>query len=170
MKSKNHICPGDASIYACFRELSKIKPDSSDSVSGMSYLHPHLRAACRLYSIQEVSFSILNGQEPVFTFTANRPLLLAIQSLKDWFFELLRVEKMDSSEIEDAVLMFYFPEGIPDSDFCAHCRVTISTKQKVMVVREVDYLGNRVVLNKRIENHPLRDFINSLFPRNPEKK
>jgi len=111
------------------------------AASGLSFVHPHLRRACRAIGVACAVIN-LKAKEPcpeVFEYI--EPLRLSLSSLRERFESILAAEGFTPADIESADLMFYFTAESP-GDYCSICDAVIVSVAGKKYRYVVDYLGN----------------------------
>lgn len=114
-----------------------VQSTAHHAVSGLCEVHPHLAEACEDAGLQSIAINFLQpGFEPRLT-TISNELKLSTGALREKFAELLDVENIEASGIQDAFAIFRFARGRwPSSCYIA---VTINDGKKVDVA--VDSIG-----------------------------
>ena len=75
-------------------------------MSGLSYVHPHLKKAAKAHAEETVFINLLADEPCPQRFSEIAPLKAALNSLKLHFIEILKSEGFSNSELKAAVLMF----------------------------------------------------------------
>jgi hypothetical protein len=90
------------------------------AVSGLSYVHPHLKLAAKSLADTTALIDLLADDACPQRFSEIAPVNASLNSLKKRFLEILSSESFSISELKTAVLMFEFPNQYPD-DYCSNC-------------------------------------------------
>ncbi len=122
------------------------------TVSGLSWLHPHLAQACRA-GHQPVAHIDLLAASPYPTGASEmQPLRLALGALRDRFKQMLISEGMT---IEDLTTASLAVEVTSDrDDYSTTCHAFLATPTGPLVSYAVDVRGDRVQPN--VAWHPAR--------------
>ncbi len=126
---------------SCKRMNSVCHSIAHHATSGCSFVHPHLRRACKAIGVACVMVD-LKAKEPCpEVFRHIKPLRLSLLSLRERFESILAAEGFTPADVRSADLMFYFTAESP-GDYCSICDAEIvsAAGQKYRYV--VDYLGN----------------------------
>ena len=111
------------------------------SVSGLSYIHPHLGERCGALSLSEASVNLLDGTvslpEPLPKFD---PLALASRALHKRFIRLLESENVEAATLREASIMFQF---IQSKSWPDGCYVRMTTHEGVVLEEAVASDGTR---------------------------
>lgn len=123
------------------------------AVSGLSYVHPHLRQASR--SLAETTIFIdLLAQEPCpERYLQITPLRLSLNSLKKRFVEILVSEGLSVSELSTAVLLFEFTSDTLD-DYCSNCHSLLVSTAGKEYIHAVNHIGVSISPNKAYMDSP----------------
>jgi hypothetical protein len=114
------------------------------AVSSVSFIHPHLRKACKAIGIESVSIYLLEEQPCPERFLNIEPLRLALLSLRDRFQEILVSGGFAILDIEAIDLKFEFPKEYPD-DYCSNCNARLASKKSGQVFEyAVNYMGQAI--------------------------
>ena len=113
------------------------------AVSGLSYLHPHLRQACRLANLSNVTVELLAENPYPHNLVHLQPLFLALAALKVKFTEILNSEGFAVEDLQSATLRFEFEPKFTD-DFSSNCFAQLVSMNGKAYEHFVDYLGNSI--------------------------
>ena len=115
------------------------------TVSGLSWLHPHLAQACR-GGHQPVAHIDLLSASPYPTGASElQPLRLALRALRDRLEQLLISEGMTLKDLTTASLAVEFYSD--RDDYSSTCHAFLATPTGPLVSYAVDVRGNRVPPN-----------------------
>jgi hypothetical protein len=112
------------------------------AVSGLSYLHPHLKRACRANGLSEVSLDLISDLPLPASLVASEELHLAVASLRARFAQILESEGFALTDLRTAWLLFKFP-GYRD-DYCSGCHARLVSQNGREFMSAVNYLGNSI--------------------------
>jgi hypothetical protein len=124
------------------------------AVSGLSYIHPHLRQACRAVGESSVVIDLCNTNpcpEPLFT---NQRLQNALLSVQTRFLQILQSEGFSASDIQEASLFFEFTPEFPD-DYCSNCHASLVSATGKQFAHAVNYLGASITPNTSFKRDAL---------------
>jgi len=113
------------------------------AVSSLSYLHPHIRQACRLSNLNVVTVHLLAENPYPHNLQHLQPLSMALASLKVKFNEILSSEGFSMTELDSATLRFEFEPKFTD-DFSSNCFAQIVSKSGKTYEHFVDCLGHSI--------------------------
>jgi hypothetical protein len=120
------------------------------AVSGLSYVHPHLRQAAKARAEETVFINLLADEPCPQRFSQIMPLKTALNSLKLRFLEILKSEGFSSMELNAAVLMFEFPENYA-ADYCSNCHSLLTHKTGKNYLHAVNYMGESISPNNALK-------------------
>ena len=90
------------------RLRSVIQSTAHHAVSGLCYIHPHLGEECKKEGLKKITLNLLKPEfTPKLTSVTNE-LELSTNALREKFRELLLVENIQVSDIENAIIVFDF--------------------------------------------------------------
>jgi hypothetical protein len=89
------------------------------AVSGLSYVHPHLRRACRNVGLSSIIIDLGQNDPCPEQFKTIEPLRLSLHTLKEKFQEILFAEGFKLDDVKRIVLLFDFTDEFPD-DYCSN--------------------------------------------------
>ena len=120
------------------RLRSVIQSTAHHAVSGLCYIHPHLGEECKKEGLKKITLNLLKPEfTPKLTSVTNE-LELSTNVLREKFRELLLVENIQVSDIENAIIVFDFRRGKwPTSSYIE--AVTVEGKKAEVAV---DSSGN----------------------------
>src|SRR5258708_2576597 len=98
------------------------------SVSGLSYIHPHLSAACREAHINRVQLDVSLDDPLPDDLPRSQPLTLSTRNLHVTFIDLLEKYGFSIADIKSAILDFSFSPSRKD-DYTCSCKSTITTNK-----------------------------------------
>ena len=84
------------------------------AVSGLSYVHPHLRRACRAIGVLCVRVNLKSEDPCPEVFLQDGPLHFSLLALRQKFQNILVAEGFTPDDIGSVDLTFYFPPEFPD--------------------------------------------------------
>ena len=125
------------------------------AVSGLSYVHPHLRQACRMADENSVLIDLCNSNPYPENLRTNQPLEQALLSLQSRFFEILKAEGFTPNDIQAAKLFFEFNPEFP-ADYCCNCHATLISATGKQFAHAVNYNGASNLLNPSIKRDALK--------------
>jgi len=102
------------------RLRSVVQSLAHHSISGLSYIHPHIG---RENDNRNISLYLLSGETNPRIETPSKELVLSSQALKEKFIEILNAEKMDVSIVIETELQFEFDS----SSYPKSCYARIKT-------------------------------------------
>ena len=110
------------------------------AVSGLSFVHPHVLAACRGAGLDEMSVDLLDMDPCPERFRGIKPLRLSLQALRSKLEGILVAEGFSLADLSCARLTFS-PASKDSDDYCSVCRSTLTTTTGRTYEHIVDYLG-----------------------------
>jgi hypothetical protein len=113
------------------------------AVSSLSYVHPHLRQACKAIGIDTITIDLMQDQPCPDRFLNIEPLRLSLKALQGKFKEILTSEGFTTNEIMTIELRFEFTEEFPD-DYCSNCYARLISKNGRVFERAVNYMGQTI--------------------------
>lgn len=116
------------------------------AVSGLSYVHPHLRRACKTAGLESIVIDLGPGNPCPTQFQSIEPLRLSLQSLRNTFIEILNSEGFSVESVAEVKLLFEFTQQFPD-DYCSNCHAYIVLQSGKVFRDAVNYMGNRITPN-----------------------
>jgi len=114
------------------------------AVSNLSYLHPHLRQACREISLSSINLDLISDEPYPPKLQCSEELKLATNALRRKFEKILKSEGFDLSCINAAQLHFEFTDEFLD-DYCSICHAHLVAKSGREFLHAVNYLGSSIV-------------------------
>ena len=120
------------------------------AVSGLSYVHPHLRQAANARAEETVFINLLADEPCPQRFSELAPLKTALNPLKLRFIEILKSKGISKPELKAAVLMFEFPESYAD-DYCSNCYSLLVHTAGKKYVHAVNYMGESISPNNALK-------------------
>lgn len=106
---------------ASSKHLNAVAHDiAHHAVSGLSYIHPHLGAACRSANIDEITLDLSLADPFPIGFAANEPLKAATRALRKKFEDIIQMKGFSASEVRIATLRFIFSPSRSD-DYSSVC-------------------------------------------------
>jgi hypothetical protein len=119
------------------------------AVSALSFIHPHLRQACRSNREKVAVIDLLADEPCPLAFLEIAPLRLALNTLKHRFVDILITEGFGLVDIKSAWAIFEFKDDYPD-DFCSNCHAFLKSAEGKEFKHAVNYLGNSIVPNESL--------------------
>ncbi len=119
------------------------------ATSGLSYVHPYLRRACRDAGLDSLLVSLVSDDPCPEQFRHIEPLRLSLRALRTKFVEILEAEGFTIADIKAIDLDFQFRQSFPD-DYCSLCHARLVHRTGKVFSCAVDYLGQTAE-----PNHPL---------------
>lgn len=119
------------------RLRSVIQSTAHHAVSGLCYVHPHLGEACKELGIKDMTLNLLKPEITPRIQNITKEIELSTEALRQKFKELLEVEHISTSDIENAFTIFNFNQGRWPSS----CYIEVTTKEAKKVVVAVDSSG-----------------------------
>ncbi|MFZ1612600.1 MAG: hypothetical protein WAT51_00405 [Holophaga sp.] len=116
------------------------------AVSGLSYLHPHLKLTLVKANLTSIAVDLLNPELDQPNLKPSKPLTDAIGALKSKFAEILVAEGLSLADVRSAVLVFDFPAYYTDN-FCSDCHAFLVGSSGKHFQQAVDYLGRSIAPN-----------------------
>ena len=110
------------------------------AASGLSFVHPHLRRACREAGLDSLMISLISDDPCPEGFRHIEPLRLSLRSLRARFEEILQAEGFSMADIKVIDLDFQFRQAFPD-DYCSLCHARLVDRSGKVFSYVVDYLG-----------------------------
>jgi hypothetical protein len=110
------------------------------SVSGLSFLHPHLLSACRRSGIDELVVSLLDKEPCPVALRGDRALASALVSLRAKLESILASEDLSLAELSKARLTFAADTRYSD-DCATVCRAELALASGGACEYTVDCLG-----------------------------
>lgn len=106
-------------------------------MSGLCYVHPHLGEACKESGIKDISLNLLKPEINPKLQHVTKEIELSTDALRQKFKELLELEHISTSEIENAFTTFNFNQG----KWPSSCYIEVTTKGGKKVEVAVDSSG-----------------------------
>lgn len=116
------------------------------AVSALSYLHPHLRQACRAAGEYSAQIDLLSPNPCPENLRGNQPLQIALMSLQERFAQILQSEGFSLDELQKALLFFEFPAEYKD-DYCSNCHAALQASSGKEFLHAVNCMGASIVPN-----------------------
>lgn len=113
------------------------------AVSGLSYIHPHLRRACKAVGLEAIVIDLGTQSPCPAQFQSIEPLRLSLASLRNKFIEILRAEGFSETGVAEVKLLFEFTQEFPD-DYCSNCHARIVLRSGKVFRDAVNFMGNRI--------------------------
>lgn len=120
------------------------------AVSGLSYVHPHLRQAARQISETTVFVDLLADEPCPERFLNIGPIRLSLNAMKSRFNEILVSEGFEDSELGFAGVLFEFTPEFPD-DYCSNCHALLISRKDREYRYSVNYMGESILPNKALQ-------------------
>ena len=120
------------------------------AVSRRSYIHPHLRQACRAVGESSVLIDLCSTNPCPAHLPTNQPLQNALLSVKNRFLQILQSEGFSAIDIQEASLFFEFTREFPD-DCCSNCHASLVSATGKQFTHAVNYLGASIAPNPSIK-------------------
>jgi hypothetical protein len=124
-------------------------------VSSLSYVHPHLRQACRVIGMPCARINLKAKNPCPEAFKYIEPLRLSLSALREKFESILTAEGFTFADIESVDLTFYFTAEFPD-DYCSICDAEVVSTAGKNYRYVVDYMGNRRAPNNALQSDCLQ--------------
>jgi len=111
------------------------------SVSGLSFVHPHVLRACRAAGLKQMRIQLLDTEPCPEPFRPIEPLRLSLRSLREKLEHILASEGFALTDLRNAEVRF---EADPTQcdDHCSICLASLAPLAGDPVQCKVDYLGN----------------------------
>jgi hypothetical protein len=116
------------------------------AVSGLSYVHPHLKPALVEIGLNSISIDLLKPSPCPIQLQSNKPLVLALAGLHSKFEEILEAEGLSISSLQSAQLLFDFPSNYSDN-YCSDCHASLTAVTGKTYRQSVNYLGQSIAPN-----------------------
>lgn len=113
------------------------------AVSGLSFIHPHLRLACKSAGIDRITIELLSENPYPQNLKHLQPLALALLALREKFITILNAEGFDITHIQSVTLQFQF-QLLVDDDYSTNCLAKITSKYGKTYQQFVDALGFKI--------------------------
>ena len=113
------------------------------AVSGLSYVHPHLRRACKVEGLDSIEIDLGVDEPCPERFRNIEPLKLSLQALRRRFGEMLEAEGFKFADIKQVKLLFEFTDQFPD-DYCSNCHAYLISQSGKSFQHAVNYLGQTI--------------------------
>ena len=125
------------------RLRSVVQSLAHHSISGLSYIHPHIG---KENSNQKISLFLLSGKTKPKIVNPSNELILSTQALRDKFVEILSFKKINISNILETELQFEFD----NLSYPKYCFARIKTTSGKEFERVVDANGE---IGEILRNH-----------------
>jgi len=111
------------------------------AVSGLSFINPHVLAACRAAGVNDITVNLLDPEPCPPQFRQIKPLRLSLRALREKFEHMLEGIGFSVADLTEAQLIFRraYPSA---GDYCPICHAKITSKTGRHFEHLVDYLGN----------------------------
>jgi len=113
------------------------------AVSSLSYVHPHLRQACKRAGLDSITIDLMREQPCPDQFLSIEPLRLSLKALQEKFKGILKAEGFTINEIEAIELRFEFTEEFPDY-YCSNCYARLVSRTGKVYEHAVNYFGETI--------------------------
>jgi hypothetical protein len=123
------------------------------AVSGLSYVHPHLKQAVETQGLDSFSINLLCENPCPPSFRSIESLQLALLALKDKLGQIVSSEGLSVSDLHSADLLFEFPSNYPD-DYCSDCHAVLVSVSGKTFRQSVNYLGQSIAPNLSFNPDP----------------
>ena len=123
------------------------------AVSGLSYVHPHLRRACNAAGLESVVVDLGIEDPCPAQFKTIEPLRLSLQALREKYIEILSSEGFGEKDIKEIILRFEFTKEFPD-EYCSNCHAYLVSQSGKEFWHAVNYLGETITPNKALQPTP----------------
>ena len=110
------------------------------AVSGLSFVHPHVLAACRGAGLDQMSVDLLDPEPCPERFRGTEPLRLSLRALRGKLDEILVAEGFSLGDLSSAQLTFA-PASQGCDDYCSICHAVLTSATGHTYEHIVDYLG-----------------------------
>ena len=122
------------------RLKSVVQSTAHHAVSSLSYVHPHLGQACEEAGLDSIEICVSETEPCPERFLHIEPLRLALNTLRETFYNLVVAEGFEPKDIESARMVFEFKHGQLDH-YCSDCTVSLVTASNTYQSK-VNHLGN----------------------------
>ena len=112
------------------------------AASGLSFIHPHLRRACRAIGIERIVIDLTRDDPYPDQLQPNDPLQRALISLRKKSQAILSAQGFTLEEIDHLDLHVSFSSK--PGDYCSNCDVTLTHKNGKVFGDGANELGQRV--------------------------
>lgn len=113
------------------------------AASGLSFIHPHLRRACRDIGIDVLTIDLKSEEPCPERFRTIEPVRLSLGALRKKAEEILASEGFTLHELDGLELLVDFRPSFPD-DYCSNCYAMVRHKSGKVFRDGVNYLGDVV--------------------------
>lgn len=120
------------------RLKSVIQSIAHHSVSGLSFIHPHLGKACKEKGLPFIRIDLLAENPCPEIFRKYEPLQLSLFELKNKFNEILNLEGFNSSDLKSVFLTFQISSW---DNYSAICDARLVSSKNRRYEYKVDYMG-----------------------------
>jgi hypothetical protein len=111
------------------------------AASGVSFLHPHILAACTALGIRELEVNLLEEDPGPLSCRNNEPLRLSLRGVREKLSNILAAEGMTLEDLVHASLTFIRAPEARD-DYSTICRAQLVRKDGAAAEVAVDFLGH----------------------------
>jgi hypothetical protein len=113
------------------------------AVSGLSYIHPHLRRACKDAGISSIVIDLKQSDPCPERFREIKPLKLSLAALQKTYERILGAEGFAPSAIDKMTLLFEFTDECRD-DYCSNCHAVLVSESGKIIRHSVNYIGQSI--------------------------
>jgi len=106
--------------------------------SGLSFIHPHIGKALKDMGRSSMTISLLDSDPCPVELKENKPLGVALASLKTKFDQILSSEGYSSVDLTQVDMTFSLDEGM-DDPYCTFCRTKIISSAGKTFDHRVDF-------------------------------
>jgi hypothetical protein len=110
------------------------------AVSGVSFVHPHVLAACRSAGLDRMCVNLLDNEPCPESFRDIEPLRLSLRALRSKLEGILNAEGFSMADLSFAQLTFS-PASNDSDEYCSVCRAILTSTTGRTYEHVVDYLG-----------------------------
>jgi hypothetical protein len=110
------------------------------SVSGLSYVHPHLSLACKQFGLKSMQVNLNQNDPCPELFKSIEAVHLSLISLRKRFEQMVLAEGFTLDDIREITLLFEIPEYSAD-DYCMNCTSRLVSKTGKVYIHAINCLG-----------------------------
>ena len=112
------------------------------SVSGLSYINPHLAKACKIKNLVNIKLNLLDDDICPNLFSSNKEIKDSCSALKETFIFILNDNNFSLENISSAFLSFYFNFTQWDA-YSSLCKCEITHENGKTYSRIISFLGKQ---------------------------
>jgi len=136
-------------MFRIKRARSLIHSLAHHGVSALSWLHPRLGEECKLQSVAEIVYDLLNGKIYNSEVTLSKESLMAFGGLKVNFERIASLEGIYADQLSNASICFGFKGGTWPN----YCICSIESKSGKKLDVKVDSFGNKYGLLSQFQSY-----------------